>query len=504
MISSTVEKLTHDSGSAHAVGSTAHRRRGVWRIGEPAAWLGAGVITLGIGAAVTSGSSVAHADTGHSSRENSTSGANAGPAAPGHHTTASIKAKTFNTIRPTNGVSRGATSRIPGFMNRPRATTDAGATARVSVGQADASQRLTAINAVLGWFRRELQYTLFNKAPTVTPVQHSEDPVTGIVTGELYGSSATGGSVAYTVSQPNNALVHVNPGGTFTVTPDASTAHLGGTVTFDVTVDNGSGYRLPGLAGRIQSVIHSLAQWFGLSGADTTTAVVTVDVAAANKPPAVTGYTDGTSAGDGVVTGHLQATDPNGDSLNFNGSAASALGGTVVVNFNGTFTYTPTAQIRHAAAAIDAPDAATIDSFTVNVSDGYGGVTTETIHVPVSPANGNPTGGAVTDLQIDDIIGVVTGAVTGVADPDLDILSYTSNPTSVGGGGVDVYNDGSFTYNPTADQRHLAAALGAPFTVTHDSFTISVSDGHGSSTAITVVVPVPPESDEPPTGVAAG
>jgi VCBS repeat-containing protein len=74
----------------------------------------------------------------------------------------------------------------------------------------------------------------------------------------------------------------------------------------------------------------------------------------------------------------------------------------------------------------------------------------------------------------------------------------------VGGGFVDVYNDGSFTYNPTADQRHLAAALGAPFTSTHDSFTISVSDGHGGSTAITIVVPVVPESDEPPTGVAAG
>ena len=174
-----------------------------------------------------------------------------------------------------------------------------------------------------------------------------------------------------------------------------------------------------------------------------------------------------------------------------------------MINSDGSFTYTPTAAARHAAAAIDAPGATT-DSFSVNVSDGYGGVATETITVSVSPTNGNPTGGAVTDLQIDDIIGVVTGSVTGVTDPDLDTLRYSSNPTSVGGGFVDVYNDGFFTYNPTADQRHLAAALGAPFTSTHDSFTISVSDGHGGSTTITIVVPVVPESDEPPTGVAAG
>ena len=356
---------------------------------------------------------------------------------------------------------------------------------------------------MLGWVRRELRYTLFNQPPTVTPVQHSENPLTGVVTGDLHGSSAAGGRLTYAVSQPDNAVVHVNPDGSFTVTPDANTAHLGGTVSFGVTVDNGSAYRLPGLADRIQSVIHSLAQRFGLSGADTTTTVVTVDVAATNKPPAITGYTDGTSADRGAVTGQIQAADPNADSLNFSGSTTSALGGTVVVYSDGSFTYTPTAQIRHAAAALNAPDAATTDSFDVNVSDGYGGFATETIHVPVSPANGNPTGGGLTGLEVDDIIGFVTGSVTGVSDPDLDTLSYSSSPTSLGGGAVDVFGDGSFTYNPTAEQRHLAAALGAPFNVTHDSFTISVSDGHGGSTAITIVVPVPPESDEPPTGVAA-
>lgn len=184
-----------------------------------------------------------------------------------------------------------------------------------------------------------------------------------------------------------------------------------------------------------------------------------------------------------------------------------ARGGLITIEPDGSFTYAPTAEIRHAAAADNAPDAAKkTDSFTVTVNDGYGGSTARTISVPVSPANANPVGGAVTDLAVDEIIGFVGGTVTGgVTDPDLDTLSYSSSPTSVGGGFVDVFGDGSFTYNPTADQRHLAAALGgAPFSVTHDSFTISVSDGHGGSTAITVVVPVPPEADEPPTGVAAG
>ncbi|NTY60746.1 Ig-like domain-containing protein [Mycolicibacterium sphagni] len=464
MISSAVEKSAGDPRSIHAV-----------------AWLGAGAITLGIGAALVSGSSLAHAETGHSSRESGTSGTHAGPAKPDRHSTGSAKAKTFTPIRPRAAV-----------------------TANIAAGQIDTPTRRTAINTVLGWLSHELQYTLFNKPPTIAPIQHSEDPLTGVVVGDFHGSGATDSRLTYTATQPDNAAVHVNPDGTFTVTPDANTAHVGGTVTFTVTADNGSGYRLPGLAGRIQAVIHSLAQRLGLSGSDTSTTVVTVDVAATNKPPVVTGYTDGTLGSGGIVTGQMQATDLNGDTLNFNGSTTTALGGTVVINSDGTFTYTPTASIRHAAAAINDPGAATIDSFSINVSDGYGGVATETVHVPVSPANGNPTGGAITGLQVDDIIGVVTGSVTGVTDPDLDTLGYSSNPTSVGGGSVDVYNDGSFTYNPTADQRHLAAALGAPFTSTHDSFTIFVSDGHGGSTAIIIVVPVPPEADEPPTGVAAG
>jgi VCBS repeat-containing protein len=354
---------------------------------------------------------------------------------------------------------------------------------------------------VLRWIRREVSYTLFNKPPTVAPVQTSQDPLTGVVSGDLHGS---GSGLTYTVSQPENALVHVNPDGTFTVTPDANTSHLGGTVNFTVTADNGSTYRLPGLLGHLQSVIHSFARRFGISGADTVTTDVTVDVVATNKPPTIAGYTGGTTAADGSVHGQIQAADPNNDSLNFGGASASALGGVVSVSADGAFTYTPTAGIRHSAAALNAPASVTTDTFTVSASDGYGGIATATITVPVSPINGNPTGGAITGLQVDDVIGVVTGSVTGVADPDLDTLTYSSSSTTVGGGYVDVYNDGSFTYNPTAQQRHLAAAMGAPFSVTHDSFTISVSDGHGGSTAITIVVPVPPEVDEPPTGVAAG
>ncbi|MEZ0359391.1 Ig-like domain-containing protein [Mycobacterium sp. SA01] len=453
----------------------AHRRWGRRPFGGPVVWLGAGAITVGIGAALAQGAAVANADTGHSGRSGASG--NAGPASSARHSDA-VNVTVPRTIRASGNAYR---------------TTPAGSATK------DLRPR-----DVLRWFRRELHYTLFNKPPVITPVQQPEDPVTGAVTGDLHGTTGSRGPVTYTVGQPDNAVVHVDPDGTFTVLPDATTAHLGGSVNFTVTADNGSAYRLPGVLGRIQSVIHYYARRLGISGSDTTTTVVTVDVAPINKPPTVSGYSGSTSSIDGTVSGQIQADDRNQDSLHFSGSTTSAGGGAVTINSDGSFSYAPTFQIRHAAAADNAPDTATTDSFTVTVSDGYGGSVTQTITVPVSAVNRNPSGGTITDLAVDDVIGVVSGSVMGVTDPDADVLSYSSNPTTTGGGVVDVYGDGSFTYNPTADQRHLAAALGAPFAVTHDSFTISVSDGHGGSTAITIVVPVAPEVDEPPTGVAAG
>lgn len=457
--------------------SAAHRSSGARPFGGPVVWLGAGAITVGIGAALAQGSAVASADTGHSGRSDAGAGGNVGPTSPTRHGDA-VTIKVPKAIRPSAGANRTTPAGPAGNPLRP--------------------------HDVLGWVRRELRYTLFNKPPVIAAVQHTEDPVTGVVTGELLGTKGSRGALTYTVTQPANAAVRVNPDGTFTVTPDVTTAHLGGSVSFTVTADNGSTYRLPGVLGRIQSVIHYYAQRLGISGHDTTTTLVIVDVGSINKAPIISGYTDATPAIDGTVTGQIEATDPNQDSLLFSGSTTSAAGGAVSVNSDGSFSYTPTFQIRHAAAADNAPGSATTDSFTVTVSDGYGGSATRTITVPVSAANGNPSGGTITDLAVDDVIGVVSGSVVGVTDPDSDPLSYSSNPTTVGGGAVDVYGDGSFTYNPTAEQRHLAAALGAPFTLTHDSFTILVSDGHGGSTAITIVVPVPPETDEPPSGVAAG
>jgi hypothetical protein len=90
----------------------------------------------------------------------------------------------------------------------------------------------------------------------------------------------------------------------------------------------------------------------------------------------------------GEVTGLLTVTDPDGDALMYRVSAWPTKGSVTLtfVKVNNVvdttrmfFTYTPTAAARQAAAAPGAPPADKSDTFTVTVSDGFGG----SVSVPI-------------------------------------------------------------------------------------------------------------------------
>ena len=83
-----------------------------------------------------------------------------------------------------------------------------------------------------------------------------------------------------------------------------------------------------------------------------------------------------------MVTGIVHATDPDGDPLTYTGPTASTKGGAVIVNTDGTFTYAPTTQLRlNAFSTLEGA----IDSFTVAVNDGLGGVLNVLVPVTVEP-----------------------------------------------------------------------------------------------------------------------
>lgn len=217
-------------------------------------------------------------------------------------------------------------------------------------------------------------------------------------------------------------------------------------------------------------------------------------VPANSRPFAGNPFMGSPNATTGAVTGAVGVTDSDDDVLKYV-TTSPPTKGALVVNANGSFTYTPTAAARHAAAATGATSALTMDTFTLTVSDGRRGVVTQTITVNILPANQAPTIKTSTSSP-NSTSGAVTGSVTGT-DRDKDGLTYTADARSAKGGTVTVDAKGKFTYVPTAAARHAASASGAGTPDKTDTFTVRVSDGHGSVKDVTVNVIVSPKNAKP-------
>ncbi|MDT5338298.1 MAG: large repetitive protein, partial [Mycobacterium sp.] len=309
-----------------------------------------------------------------------------------------------------------------------------------------------------------------NTAPiTGTVTVGNPNSSTGVVTGTVRATDADRDALTYTGSTATaRGAVVVNANGTFTYTPTAEARHqaaAGGAAndSFTVTANDGHG--------------------------GTVAVAVAVAVGPKNAAPkngsSVVGQPD---AATGVVTGAVTASDADGDTLQYSGPTSTAKG-SVVVNTDGTFTYTPTAAARHQATA---GGAAASDSFTVTANDGHGGTLAVAVKVAVSPQNSVPKNGSATVGSPDATTGVVTGTVS-ATDTDGDNLTFTGSRSTTKGSVV-VNANGTFTYTPTATAQHNASAGGA---AASDSFTVTASDGHGGTLAVPVIVAVNPKNATP-------
>ena len=191
---------------------------------------------------------------------------------------------------------------------------------------------------------------------------------------------------------------------------------------------------------------------------------------ATNAPPVIGADPALTISGGGAVTsGNVLAndTDPEGNPLSVIAlDTATANGGTVVYNNNGTFTYT-------AAAGF-----AGIDTFTYTVSDGAGGTVVVTQSVTV---NGLPVIGADPALSAAGTGAVTSGNVlANDTDPE-------GNPLSIAAFDAATINGGTVSYNAVTGQFTYMAAVGF-FGV--DTFTYTVSDGAGGTVVVTQSVTV--------------
>ncbi len=197
---------------------------------------------------------------------------------------------------------------------------------------------------------------------------------------------------------------------------------------------------------------------------------------------------------DTVISGNVLADNGNGADTDADGDTLTAAldtdvsSGTLTLNPDGSFTYTPNADFNGP------------DSFTYTIDDGKGGTDTATVDVTVEPVNDAPeaTGSALTVAEGDER--VLTLADFGYSDVDDDPLAYI---TLTSGSFANLFLDESPV--SSGDLISLAqindgllALLPQPDTGGSFTINFTANDGTENSAQATLAVTVPPPTNTAP------
>jgi hypothetical protein len=226
------------------------------------AWLIAGLVGLGLGAALLAGTAVATADTGSSSTGGSTS--TSGKATSSKHGVASSRrAPVAAKIAPARADA----------TNRSTRTSRATPTAPVT-----AAAPTPTLNPVQA-FMRQLNYIFANKPPSIESGTQTSG-AGGTVSGTVIGKSNNGFTLKYSIGdQPTNGSVVLDPvTGAYTYTPNTTLPSGAIMDEFTIVADNGSAAKLHGPLGAVQNALRSIAVQLGASGITTADAAIYVDL----------------------------------------------------------------------------------------------------------------------------------------------------------------------------------------------------------------------------------
>ena len=149
--------------------------------------------------------------------------------------------------------------------------------------------------------------------------------------------------------------------------------------------------------------------------------------------------------------------------------------GTLTLNSNGTFTYTPAANYNGS------------DTFTYHANDGTGNSNIATVTITVSPVNDAPVAvnNAYTTNEDTPLTVVLANSVL-VNDTDVEGNTLTAVLDAGPANGTLTLNaNGTFTYTPAANYNGS------------DTFTYHANDGTGNSNIATVTITVSPVNDAP-------
>lgn len=263
--------------------------------------------------------------------------------------------------------------------------------------------------------------------------------------GGLSGSDIDGDPLAFAAGTTVAAhgSVTINPNGSFTYTPNPGYT---GPDSFSFLVNDGT--------------------------ADSAEALVAVQVtASANSPPVATPVSINVGLNT-TFSGFLSGTDVNGDPLTFQAGSTTAAHGSVNINPNGSFTYTPDSGYTGS------------DSFSFFVNDGTTNSAAALVSVQVGTAgNSQPTANST---SISVLLNTAYSGTLSGSDVDGDPLTFLPGAIQAAHGSVILGADGSFIYNPT------------PGYTGSDAFSFLVNDGTVDSAEALVFISVGTTSNTAP------
>ncbi len=208
------------------------------------------------------------------------------------------------------------------------------------------------------------------------------------------------------------------------------------------------------------------------SSNDSEVQTVNITVTPRNDAPVAIGESF-TMNEDNVLATQLLSNDSDidGDTLSLNTTPVTdANNGTLILNTDGTFTYTPNEHFHG------------VDSFVYEVTDGNGGTAQATVNITVDSVADTPIANADTyNVSEDGSLSttLINGVLVNDSDGDGDTLTVNVVPVIDVSHGILVLSaDGTFTYTPDANFHGI------------DSFTYEIDDGNGGVAQATATITV--------------
>ena len=219
-------------------------------------------------------------------------------------------------------------------------------------------------------------------------------------------------------------------------------------------------------------------------------------------PPVATGDTDTAIEAGSAVTGNIltndlvedtpvsvtAAEDDDGDTITIGAAFTTDAGGSLTINSDGTYSYTPPAQG-------DVPPGGLTEVFTYTITDADGDTDQATLTISVNDNDLLPDAVADTDTAVEDGTAVngdllanddegdAPTTVTAAEDDDGDTITIGAAFTTDAGGSLTINSDGTYSYTPPAQGDVPPGGLTEVFT-----YTITDADGDTDQATLTISV----------------